>query len=389
MKTRLLIILAIGMSGLLAPSAFGITEELIQGSSSLELLPTEITTGKPASFEIKFQYTEGPYALDNFIPVFEINPASVKPHVKIDVKSTEVAQGQIIRIPVTLTIDPKIEHEKVYLSISFTGDHFSSRSDATYKSAWIESAIIDIVQGNVLSLGPLVPEPEPSCKEGTILTNGACVSADGPMCGPGTIYQDGICVVDETENSTKISTDPSNRWGGSNTFDVESPLKQIKSGIVIDEIQCRESLVLVTKHDDSPACVKPETKQKLIERGWADEYTVVKCTPSIFDSGKECTSETIVIIGKNNTVVFRNTYDRTLNLVSDYQPFWNTEMLNRGETYTHTFEKPGFYPFHEEPEPWRTGTIIVLSDDYNVDDLPSSRDYDFERMHMNNTCTKK
>ncbi|MCH7561250.1 MAG: hypothetical protein IIC67_07805 [Thaumarchaeota archaeon] len=47
-----------------------------------------------------------------------------------------------------------------------------------------------------------------------------------------------------------------------------APLKQFKSGIAIDEIQCKESLILVTKHDGSPACVKPETKIKLIERGW-------------------------------------------------------------------------------------------------------------------------
>lgn len=38
----------------------------------------------------------------------------------------------------------------------------------------------------------------------------------------------------------------------------------------IDEIQCKNGLVLVTKSTDgSPTCVKPETKQKLIERGWA------------------------------------------------------------------------------------------------------------------------
>jgi len=49
---------------------------------------------------------------------------------------------------------------------------------------------------------------------------------------------------------------------------IPPPLKQFKSGIPVDEIQCRESLVLVTKHDGSPACVKPETKTKLIERGW-------------------------------------------------------------------------------------------------------------------------
>jgi len=95
---------------------------------------------------------------------------------------------------------------------------------------------------------------------------------EGSECGFGTTYQDGICVVDKIENSTKISTDLSKRWGSPYTYDVESPLKQIKSGITIDEIKCKESLTLVTKHDGSPACVTPETKIKLIERGWITKY---------------------------------------------------------------------------------------------------------------------
>lgn len=48
----------------------------------------------------------------------------------------------------------------------------------------------------------------------------------------------------------------------------DSPLKQFNSGISIYDIQCNDSLILVTKHDGSPACIKPETKQKLIEREW-------------------------------------------------------------------------------------------------------------------------
>jgi len=55
---------------------------------------------------------------------------------------------------------------------------------------------------------------------------------------------------------------------GCETFDVP-PLKEFKLGISTYEIQCRGSLTVVTKHDGSPACVKHETKQKLIERGWA------------------------------------------------------------------------------------------------------------------------
>jgi hypothetical protein len=49
-----------------------------------------------------------------------------------------------------------------------------------------------------------------------------------------------------------------------------SPLEQIKSGVAVDKIQCKEGLVSVIKaSDDSPACVKPATKIALIERGWA------------------------------------------------------------------------------------------------------------------------
>ncbi len=47
-----------------------------------------------------------------------------------------------------------------------------------------------------------------------------------------------------------------------------APLKQFKVGISIEEIQCRDSLVLVTKHDGSPACIKPESRAGLVERDW-------------------------------------------------------------------------------------------------------------------------
>jgi len=50
-----------------------------------------------------------------------------------------------------------------------------------------------------------------------------------------------------------------------------SPLKQIKSGIPIDQIQCKKGFVEVIKNsDNSPACVTLQTKEKLMERGWAE-----------------------------------------------------------------------------------------------------------------------
>jgi len=84
----------------------------------------------------------------------------------------------------------------------------------------------------------------------------------------------------EYQNGTKITTEKEfslrkNMSGASLDTTIYSvlsmigsPLKQFKSGILLDEIQCKESLILVVKHDGSPACVKPETIPKLIERGW-------------------------------------------------------------------------------------------------------------------------
>ena len=106
---------------------------------------------------------------------------------------------------------------------------------------------------SVLAFAEPVPESEPQYN-----------STANENCGPGTTLQDGICVVDKTEEGI---ADSSVRWGGP-ANNVESTLKQIKSGISIDEIQCRESLTLVTRYDGSPACVTESTKQKLIDRGW-------------------------------------------------------------------------------------------------------------------------
>ncbi len=143
MRTRLLIIIA--SVGLLVSIPFTFASESFYGTSSFENTPSELTPGKPTQFEIKFQYTAGPYALSNFSPVIDVSPPSASLMVHIDVETLEgISQGQIVRIPVTITVNPNIEHEKIFLSIYFTGDHFSSRSDTFYKSAWTDSITFDI-----------------------------------------------------------------------------------------------------------------------------------------------------------------------------------------------------------------------------------------------------
>ena len=50
------------------------------------------------------------------------------------------------------------------------------------------------------------------------------------------------------------------------------PLKQFKMGSDIHDIECKSHLTIVLKDiSQTPACVKPSSVEKLIERGWATE----------------------------------------------------------------------------------------------------------------------
>ncbi len=60
------------------------------------------------------------------------------------------------------------------------------------------------------------------------------------------------------------------------TEKTDSPLKQFKSGVPINETKCSDDLRLVIKSSNSsPACVKPETVNKLLLRGWAFALSTV------------------------------------------------------------------------------------------------------------------
>lgn len=58
----------------------------------------------------------------------------------------------------------------------------------------------------------------------------------------------------------------------SNKHDIQSPLKQFKSGIPIDKIQCNDGLQLFIKNDGFPVCVKSNTASSLSQRQWGIHY---------------------------------------------------------------------------------------------------------------------
>ena len=69
------------------------------------------------------------------------------------------------------------------------------------------------------------------------------------------------------------------------------PLKQIEDGVNPKNVTCTEGLELVLKQSSgNPACVKPSSVSKLIERGWAihilPDYTVENNNSEIFSLGQ-------------------------------------------------------------------------------------------------------
>ncbi|MDE1843655.1 MAG: hypothetical protein KGH95_08405, partial [Thaumarchaeota archaeon] len=95
---------------------------------------------------------------------------------------------------------------------------------------------------------------------------------------------------------------------------IDAPLKQFKSGIPVSDVKCNDDLQLILKFEDnSPACVKPDTAQKLIDRGWAT-ITVTKASFEVIQSNVTQTNivmglgnDTGIVNWKNQTYYFETT----------------------------------------------------------------------------------
>lgn len=81
----------------------------------------------------------------------------------------------------------------------------------------------------------------------------------------------------------------------------KTPKQQTNVGILPSEVQCKEGLELIFKSTDgSPACVKPKTAEKLIERGWANDVqnhiSVSELFPEIPDADWTVTDKDVAEI---------------------------------------------------------------------------------------------
>lgn len=76
--------------------------------------------------------------------------------------------------------------------------------------------------------------------------------------------------VAHTRVQIKVNSTVNNHYGINDKAFTSSPLKQLKAGTRADQVKCNQGFQLVFKAETgSPACVKPDTATRLIERGWA------------------------------------------------------------------------------------------------------------------------
>ena len=146
MKYVLLMIFAFSILMVSIPSIFA--TEYFHGTSSFENAPSEISRHFPSSFEIKMKYTVGPWGLDELTPVIEINPKSASSDVSIDFEPVSVYKGTVARIPVTVTVDPAIEYDKIFLSVFFEG---MGSQNVLFQSGWADSLVLPIGPQDVVS----------------------------------------------------------------------------------------------------------------------------------------------------------------------------------------------------------------------------------------------
>lgn len=130
---------------------------------------------------------------------------------------------------------------------------------------------------------------------GTIAPTG-CSNLNGTTAGP----CDSAQATSQGYIATKIQP-----------MSVGTPLQQTKSGVLPQDVTCMPGMVLVQNaYDNSPACVTPDTAQKLVARGWGkmvsqqDPFTLTKVAD--FRMGQRVGAFTISEINPGNVTGYYN-----------------------------------------------------------------------------------
>jgi hypothetical protein len=120
----------------------------------------------------------------------------------------------------------------------------------------------------------------------------------------------------------------------SSWFDSSPPIdiiiKQFKAGVKSDAISCKENHIMIKKYNGMSACVKPQTKEKLIQRGWAIEDSTLQIKMAGEKEVRRGTTHTIevqVLRGDNpieGARVFIDIEDYGEDLIKEFDGYTNS-----------------------------------------------------------------
>ncbi|OLB90453.1 MAG: hypothetical protein AUH25_04865 [Thaumarchaeota archaeon 13_1_40CM_38_12] len=195
------------------------------------------------------------------------------------------------------------------------------------------------------------PTPMLTCPEGYGFKDDLCVKSSTlprQTCPFGTAPQNGMCVASEIQQSMPTSTEENSTKNNNSSTDLSvndtldihsktelpSPLKQEESGIPVKNIQCKQDLVLLLKMKNGyPLCVKPQTAQKLVERGWAalvgtNSYNMAVQRIGIFETNSYYSSKTYNEV-PNQTLSRLPTIQKAITIADRmYEPWAGTIFKN-------------------------------------------------------------
>ena len=70
-----------------------------------------------------------------------------------------------------------------------------------------------------------------------------------------------------------------------------------------------------------------------------------------------------VVLGENNTVIWKNLDSSSSSVVSD-KGFFDSGPILPNQTWSFVFQKVGSFQYHSEPHPWMKGEVIVMKKEY-------------------------
>ena len=121
-----------------------------------------------------------------------------------------------------------------------------------------------------------------------------------------------VLVLQSVQTSQAASYTMNGTISNNTDNSMPAPLQQVKYlGIPAQSVTCPQGMVLMNRSfDNSPACVKPDTAQKLVERGWGTIVSgaapTIPTKTSVYISGQKVGAFTVLAINPQNVTGYYN-----------------------------------------------------------------------------------